>query len=298
MLQQTTVAAVVPKYERFVAEFPDETSLARASEDRVLKAWAGLGYYARARNLLRAARQIKERHGGHFPSDPAAVRELAGIGRYTAGAILSIAFEKPYAVVDGNVVRVLSRFYGLRGRAKDQAFVEKIWDRAEKIVSPDAPGDWNQALMELGATVCAPTSPNCGACPLAANCAAKAKSLQEKIPSPEIRKELIAVRWTVLWIERGGKVLLWRRDSNERLLKNLWGLPEASRVPAVAGEKISSASQTITHHAVRVDLRSGILKPNAKPPAQARWVATATISNYLVASLWTKLIPRIETAAG
>ena len=175
MLQQTTVAAVTPKYEAFLKAFPDVRALARAPEDAVLKRWAGLGYYSRARNLRRAAREIVEKHGGQFPSNFDDVLALPGVGRYTAGAILSIAFSQPHPVVDGNVIRVYARLFGLRGRAKDPAFVKEIWARAAPLVPKSAPGDWNQALMELGATVCTPESPSCGACPVAKDCVALKK---------------------------------------------------------------------------------------------------------------------------
>ncbi|MBI3565439.1 MAG: A/G-specific adenine glycosylase, partial [Elusimicrobia bacterium] len=223
MLQQTTVAAVAPKFEAFVRRFPDAAALAAADEDAVLGAWAGLGYYARARNLHRAAKEIAAA-GGAFPSDLDGALALPGVGRYTAGAILSIAFGRPLPVVDGNVIRVFSRLFGLRGRAKDPAFAAVIWRKAEALVPKDHPGDWNQALMELGATACAPESPDCAACPVARWCVARKKGLQDELPTPEPRRAPTPVRWTCLWVERGGKVLLWKRSAEERLLKGLWGL--------------------------------------------------------------------------
>ena len=159
MLQQTTVAAVTPKYESFLRRFPSLSSLASSGEDEVLKHWAGLGYYSRARNLRRAAITIEDVYGGIFPSEFDPVLALPGIGRYTAGAILSIAFRKPFPLVDGNVIRVFSRLFGMKGRAKDAAFVKKMWPLAERLLPQVDPGDWNQALMELGATVCTPDSP-------------------------------------------------------------------------------------------------------------------------------------------
>jgi A/G-specific adenine glycosylase len=290
MLQQTTVAAVTPKYESFIAAFPDARALAGASEDEVLRHWAGLGYYSRARNLRRAAREVVAKHGGEFPSAFDDVLALPGIGRYTAGAILSIAFAKPYAVVDGNVIRVFSRLFGLRGRAKDPAFVKEIWARAAPLVPKAAPGDWNQALMELGATVCTPESPSCGACPVSKSCVAFKKGIQEELPLAEERREPTPVRWTCLWIERGGKLLIWRRSEKERLLKNLWGLPEAGRLPAAAGEKLGAASHTITHHALNVELRAGALENGAALPPEAKWVPVAKARDYLVSSLWLKLL--------
>ena len=292
MLQQTTVAAVTPKYENFISAFPDVRALAGAREDAVLKHWAGLGYYSRARNLRRAAQEVMDRHGGEFPSAFDDVLALPGIGRYTAGAILSIAFSQPYAVVDGNVIRVFSRLFGLRGRAKDPAFVKEIWKRAAPLVPKAAPGDWNQALMELGATVCTPDSPSCGVCPVSKFCVAFKKGIQDELPLPETRREPTPVRWTCLWIVRGGKLLIWRRSEKERLLKHLWGLPEAGRLAADIGPTIGSASHSITHHALTVELREAAIDAAARLPAEAKWVPLSKARDYLVSSLWLKLLKR------
>ncbi len=294
MLQQTTVAAVTPKFEAFLAHFPDIRSLARARETEVLKHWAGLGYYARARNLRRAAQKIVAEHGGAFPSDFDMVMDLPGIGRYTAGAILSIAFQKPYPVVDGNVIRVYSRLFALRGRAKDPKFVETVWSKAGELMPKRNPGDWNQALMDLGATVCTPESPACDRCPVSRYCAAKKLGLQDELPMPEPSRTATDVRWRMLWLRRGGEILLWKRSARERLLKNMWGLPEYGSVPATAGAKISEASHSITHHALRVELFEGVLTPGKKLPSEAKWVKSGRAKNLLVSSLWRKLLPAIS----
>lgn len=290
MLQQTTVAAVTPKYTAFLRRFPDAATLAVATEEEVLSAWAGLGYYSRARNLRRAALEIAGRHGGRFPSEHEDVLALPGVGRYTAGAILSIAYDKPYPVVDGNVIRVFSRFFGLRGRPKDPAFAARIWRKAAALVPKKSPGDWNQALMELGATVCTPESPSCGACPMSQGCLAFKKQLQDKLPLPEQRRVLQDVRWSCLWIERDGQVLLWKRSERERLLKNLWGLPEAARVPAEPGRLLGRAAHTITHHALNVELRAGALAADVPLPPEADWTPRARLKERLVSSLWLKLL--------
>jgi A/G-specific adenine glycosylase len=290
MLQQTTVAAVTPRYESFVARFPDARALAAAPEDEVLKHWAGLGYYSRARNLRRAALEIVDKHGGAFPSSFDSALALPGVGRYTAGAILSIAFGRPHPVVDGNVIRVFSRLFGLRGRPKDPAFVKAVWAKAETLVPRSAPGDWNQALMELGATVCTPESPSCGACPVSRFCVALAADAVDRLPLADARRAPTPVKWTCLWIERGGKVLLWRRSDKERLLKNLWGLPESGRVAAKPGRKLATASHSITHHALTVDLREAVLDAGAKPSPEAKWVPKSRARDFLVSSLWLKLL--------
>ncbi len=289
MLQQTTVAAVTPKYEAFLRRFPTLASLAASEEDEVLRHWAGLGYYSRARNLRRAALSVVADHGGDFPSEFKPVLALPGVGRYTAGAILSIAFRKPFPLVDGNVIRVFSRLFGLKGRAKDQHFVKTLWPLAGKLMPKTGPGDWNQALMELGATVCTPDSPSCGACPVAARCVAFAKGLQDKLPLPETARKPVPVNWTCLWIEKNGKVLLWRRSEKERLLKNLWGLPEAGRVAAAAGRRLASANHSITHHALTVELRAAVLSAGPLPP-EAKWVPRRALGDHLVSSLWLKLL--------
>ncbi len=286
MLQQTTVATVIPYYERFLKRFPSVAALAAASEDDVLKHWAGLGYYSRARNLRKAAQSM----ASGFPSDYEAILDLPGVGRYTAGAIGSIAFQKPWPLVDGNVARVFSRLFGLKGRAKDPAFLKTLWPLAEKLVHVKSPGDWNQALMDLGATVCTPESPSCGACPLSSQCVAFAKGLQDRFPLSEKMKAPVPVKWDCLWIEDRGKVLLWKRDEKERLLKNLWGLPESGRVAAEPGRLLATTSHSITHHALTVELRTASLKDGAALPDAAKWVPRPRLKDHLVSSLWLKLL--------
>lgn len=286
MLQQTTVATVIPYYERFMKRFPDARALAAASEAEVLKHWAGLGYYSRARNLHRAAQRLSK----GFPSDFESILALPGVGRYTAGAIGSIAFRKPWPLVDGNVARVFSRLFGLEGRAKDPAFLKTLWPRAEALVHPTSPGDWNQALMELGATVCTPDSPSCGACPLSSQCVAYEEGRQDKLPLPEKQRTPVPVRWDCLWIESRGNVLLWKRGENDRLLKNLWGLPESGRVPAEPGKRVAATTHSITHHALSVELRAATLKSGAPLPDAAKWVPRPKLKDYLVSSLWLKLL--------
>jgi len=292
MLQQTTVAAVTPKYISFLRRFPSLSSLAGSSEDEVLKHWAGLGYYSRARNLRRAALSVVADHAGVFPSEFEPVLALPGVGRYTAGAILSIAFAKPYPLVDGNVVRVFSRLFGMKGRAKDPSFVKMMWPIAERLMPRTNPGDWNQALMELGATVCTPDSPSCGACPVAKHCVAFEKGIQDELPEPEKYKKQTDVKWNCLWIEKNGRVLLWKRTNGERLLKNLWGLPESRHVDAEPGRLLRSAHHSITHHSLRVLLHEASLPHGAAIPPEAKWVPVAELRDHLVSSLWLKLISR------
>jgi len=208
MLQQTTVAAVVPRWERFLARFPDVVALARAAEGAVLAEWAGLGYYTRARNLHRAAR-IVARAGGAFPRTAEALRTLPGIGPYTAAAIASICFGEPAAVVDGNVVRVIARLFALSIHPTSARGLARVRDRAQALLDPSSPGDFNQAVMELGATICTPSSPDCGACPVRRACAAAREGRPERYPRTAKRHETTTLRFvTGLALRRGRLVLV------------------------------------------------------------------------------------------
>jgi len=253
MLQQTRVAVVIPYYQRFVKKFPTVHALARARPGEVLRHWAGLGYYSRARNLHRAARAMVWQHDGEFPHDAAQALALPGVGRYTAAAVLSIAYGEPQAVLDGNVARVLARLRGLRGELRKKG----RWLRLERMAQEwmnaavtegkgkrgnrkgegkppgghsagRAAGEWNQAMMELGATVCTPRSPNCAACPVSKQCRARILGLQEKIPPA--RKEPIPVRLTIaaaVLVDRRNKTLLTRpaEDNCAELFSRMWQFP-------------------------------------------------------------------------
>jgi A/G-specific adenine glycosylase len=212
MLQQTRVAAVVPYYESFLARFPDMLALARARAEAVLSHWAGLGYYSRARNLHRAAQEIVTRHSGRFPSEYDAALALPGIGRYTAAAVLSIAYDRPLAVLDGNVARVLARLGALRGDLRTPAHWQKLEATAQDLLARRAPGDWNQALMELGAMVCIPKSPKCAECPVAGWCRARKLGIAGQLPGA--RKKRASVQVTLaaaVLIDPRGRTLLVRR---------------------------------------------------------------------------------------
>jgi A/G-specific adenine glycosylase len=227
MLQQTQVGTVLPYYERFLRRFPGSAELAAASEDEVLSLWAGLGYYSRARNLRRAAGLISRRHGGRLPPERRALEALPGIGRYTAGAILSIAFGKEEPIVDGNVRRVLSRVLARPGR---RAFGDAALEEAARALLRGAPpAELNQALMELGALVCRPLSPACAVCPLASGCGARRMGTQEKIPPPRRRRAQQKVARAVALVSREGKVLL-ERGRSPGAPRGLWDLP-GSLVP-------------------------------------------------------------------
>jgi A/G-specific adenine glycosylase len=227
MLQQTRVAAVIPYYERFIAAFPDGQSLARARIDRVLANWAGLGYYSRARNLHRAAKEIVARHGGHFPRDYEEALGLPGIGRYTAAAVTSIAYEEPRAVLDGNVARVLVRIAAMRGDPRAPATWRRLEGAAQYLLARNSAGDWNQAMMELGATVCTPKSPSCSRCPVAKWCRARELGIAEKLPPK--RKEHAPVSMTLaaaVFLDAHGRTLLVRKTAGDgALFSRMWQFP-------------------------------------------------------------------------
>ncbi|MGH7289297.1 MAG: A/G-specific adenine glycosylase, partial [Myxococcota bacterium] len=182
MLQQTRVETVIPYYERFLERFPSVQALADAEPDELMKSWAGLGYYSRARNLKAAAHKVVEEHGGRVPDDLEALRELPGVGRYTAGALASIAFDRPAPIVDGNVARVLARLLDLDFDVKSPAGQRRLWDEAAALADGPSPGDLNQALMELGALVCTPRAPRCPLCPLREDCRGLAAGRAEALP--------------------------------------------------------------------------------------------------------------------
>jgi len=220
MLQQTRVETVIPYYNRWIERFPDVESLARASQEEVLQAWKGLGYYRRARNLHRAAREVRERWDGALPGSPDELRELPGVGEYTAGAVASIAFGVAASAVDGNARRVLSRLLDLA----DPGAAE-LRRRAGELLDPERPGAFNQALMELGARICTPRRPACDACPLEEECLARERGTVEERPVPAPRTPVREVEVAVaVAVDGGGRVLL-RRRPDSGLLGGMWEFP-------------------------------------------------------------------------
>ena len=224
MLQQTQVVTVIPYFNRFVAAFPTVRALAEASEQSVLRQWEGLGYYRRARQLHRAARQCMELHDGAFPSEHSAVRALPGIGRYTAGAILSIAFDAREPILEANTVRLWSRLLAYRNSPYDSAGQQVLWQAAEQSLPRRGVGAFNQALMELGATICLPKSPRCDICPVANLCAARAAGLQAVIPSPKPRPNVEQMHEAAVVIRRKDEILLIERGESARWA-GMWDFP-------------------------------------------------------------------------
>ena len=223
MLQQTRVETVLSYYDRFLSRFPTLPALAESPEADVLKAWEGLGYYSRARNLHNGAMDVMEQYGGVLPRDPEKLKKIRGIGPYTAGAIASIAYDVPVPAVDGNVIRVLSRIYGIRTDALQPDTRKHIEELAAALVPEERPGDHNQAVMDLGATVCVPGTPDCAACPLSSFCDAYKSGDASDLPVLPKAKPQKVIPYAVLLIRSGDRVLMRRRT--ERLLQGLWCFP-------------------------------------------------------------------------
>jgi A/G-specific adenine glycosylase len=294
MLQQTRVATATPYWHAFLERFPTLDALARAPVPAVLRAWAGLGYYRRARDLHRAARLVVREHGGRVPDDPTDFARLPGVGRYTVGAVLSIAFDRPLPVLDGNVARVLSRLRALPLGHRDAAGARALWALAGELVPARRPGDWNQALMELGATVCTPRAPRCAACPLRAACRALATGRVGQLPPAPARRAGVKVRQAVALIEWRGRMLVARRAGP--LLDGLWEPPAVElrpRAPArralearLAGlglrARLAPAGRrvrcSITHRDITAEVWRGALEGGARLPRSGaageplRWV--------------------------
>jgi A/G-specific adenine glycosylase len=244
MLQQTRVAAVLPYYDRFLARFPDIPALARASEQELLACWSGLGYYSRARNLQRAAR-LAESKGG-FPRDYADIRGLPGVGDYTAAAIASIAFGLPYAVLDGNVIRVLARLFNESGDVRSAVTRKRLQGHADRLLDRARPGEFNQAVMELGATVCLPRDPQCLLCPVADLCEARRHGAERTLPRKSGNPKSVRIQKTLLLIERGGSLLLWQRPPGSGRMEGFWELPEPDQLPGVEqGRETANFRHTI-----------------------------------------------------
>ncbi|HKW62107.1 MAG TPA: A/G-specific adenine glycosylase [Candidatus Acidoferrum sp.] len=239
MLQQTRVAAVIPYYERFLKRFPNVRALAGAHEDEVLRLWSGLGYYSRARHLHKAAKKIVGEHGGRFPSHLEDVLKLPGIGNYTAAAILSIAFGQKQAVLDGNVARVLARLGAVRGDLRESGRWQELQKCADAYLEPKAPGDWNQAMMELGATLCSPKSPQCLLCPVGQFCKGRKLGIADLLPEKRKKRTTVEIRLAAaVFADDQGRTLLLPppkeknvealADHIPTLASNLWHFPTVS----------------------------------------------------------------------
>ncbi len=246
MLQQTRVETVIPYYERFLERFPSAQDFARATPDEVLTAWAGLGYYSRARNLQRAAAEIAA--AGSFPGDYDGIRKLPGVGSYTAAAVASIAFQLPHAALDGNIARVVARYTEFEGDIKKPASRAHLQQVVDRSLDRARPGDYNQALMELGAVICTPRDPRCLVCPVAAGCRARAAGRQGELPVRSAPPEKTEVRKNVVAIVRRGKLLLRRVPDDSPRLAGFWEFPEPDMLKQIeVGPQIGRFRHTIVN---------------------------------------------------
>jgi A/G-specific adenine glycosylase len=287
MLQQTQVGTVIPYFERFMRRFPDVAALAAAALDEVLAMWSGLGYYARARNLHRAAQHVVKEHGGSVPGTLAELTALPGIGRSTAGAILSLSRDMRLPILDGNVRRVLARHHGVEGRSGDGKTAKKLWALAESHVPARRAGEYTQAIMDLGATVCTRTAPRCGECPVYGSCQARVLGLQETLPEKRRRPPLPERKTIFAMVQNeAGEILLQRRPENG-IWGGLWSFPECPPETDVvdwlesrfgAGVELVSRSpvrrHTFTHFRLRIEpvrlhLRRG--PDRVEDHSSARW---------------------------
>jgi A/G-specific adenine glycosylase len=284
MLQQTRVVTVIPYYERFVERFPTPAAMAEAPEDEVLVLWSGLGYYSRARNLKRAAEEVARRGG--FPRTWEDLRTLPGVGDYTAAAVGSIAFGLPHAVVDGNVLRVLSRASADRGDIASPSVRRRLGARAQELLAVRSPGDFNQALMELGATVCTPRNPDCRACPWRADCLARLQGIEKELPRRPNRRQPRREDLHLLLISRRGRVLLYRRPDEVRRLAGFWDLPSDQQLPgATEVQAVGAFRHGITHDDYLVRLSRAVLD---KVPRGMRWKARKELASLPLTTMAKK----------
>lgn len=276
MLQQTQVQTVAPRFADFLGQFPTVAALAAADERTVCEAWAGLGYYRRARNLHKAARVIVFELSGNIPTSEAELRKLPGIGAYTAAAIASIAFAAKAAAVDGNLVRVLSRVFTLPGRADDAALVRAVRAQAQLLVDCQHPGEINQALMDIGATLCRPENPACPACPLRLACQAVRQGEPAVYPGKKPKAARKSLRIAFAWIEHKGALLLEQR-ALDGLWPGLWELPSASGARAKddlaqrLGQKLDRPLARIAHELTHRRVSASIYQASAKAQAGQTW---------------------------
>jgi A/G-specific adenine glycosylase len=331
MLQQTQIATVVPYYLRFLSAFPTVERLARAPLEQVLELWSGMGYYRRARNLHLAARQIVQHFDGRFPADYRAARLLPGVGEYTARAVLSIAYNQPYAALEGNGARVMARLFALKGRVAERAFRLPAQQHLEALLARRQPGNFNQAVMELGQTICLPSTPHCGVCPLSRWCAARRLGAPASFPQPRPRRATQRCHLAAAVILppsivkkstgrqhtlKGDETVLLVKGLDEGLLNGLWNFPSAfGRSPAQAFARLRhrlaafvsqpvdwlgaagrarhpALKHGITHRAIQVRLYQG--RAAADSSESARWFSLGDVEGAAVSQLARKIARQIQ----
>lgn len=317
MLQQTQVKTVIPYWERWIEALPDVEALARVSPDRLHKLWEGLGYYNRVRNLQKAARVIVDQHQGQFPTDFEQILSLPGIGRYTAGAIASLAYNTPVPVVDGNVIRVLTRLFALSGNPREKTTHARLWQLAGDLVTAAATlnnrepgrracGDLNESLMELGAVICLPRQPRCEACPVQKHCRALAKNQVDRFPTIAPRAPTTPRRFAAFIAEHRGRFLVRQRPA-DIVNAHLWEFPNVERqgkrslrqlarialgVQPDALESLGTLTHSITRYRITVEIyRIRLRLPNAKLPG--RWLRPADLRRLAFASAHKQILARV-----
>jgi A/G-specific adenine glycosylase len=278
MLQQTRVAAVIVHYREFLRRFPTIKKLAAAREASVLAAWSGLGYYRRARMLQAAAKVVVREYGGKFPATAEGWLALPGVGRYTAAAIASIAFDEPVAVVDGNVERVLQRISGTRLSG------EKLWQSAGDLLDAKRPGDFNQAMMELGAVVCTPRAPACLTCPVVELCVTRGETAPLEKPARQVKREI-----HYALDRRDGEVFLIRRPSDASLMPRMWELPE---LPGANGT--GSPSFTLRHSITMTDYTVSVWHASAPSSVEGKWIPLKRMGKVPLTGLAQKILRKAE----
>lgn len=314
MLQQTRVDTVIPYFLRWMEHFPDAASLCTATEEEVLKQWEGLGYYSRARNLHKTAKIIVHEYGGEFPSNVEILQTLPGIGRYTAGAVASIALGQDEPVLDGNVRRVLARIFDISLPARSSEAEEIFWELAARLIPHGKAGDFNQAMMDLGATICIPRNPNCTECPISNQCEANRLGIQNERPVFSARTPIPHLKVTAGIIQRNGQVFLARRPS-KGLLGGMWEFPggkcepgedlpdclqrellEELGVTVRVGDAFGVYEHAYTHyrvtlHAFLCSLEKG--EPRAIEASEIRWVCPEDLPNLPMGKLDRQISRRI-----
>jgi A/G-specific adenine glycosylase len=298
MLQQTRVTVAIPYYQRFLERFPSVQALASAPQEEVLRLWSGLGYYSRARNLQKAAQEIVAKHNGVFPGEPAEALALPGIGAYTAAAILSIAYQKKHAVLDGNVARVIARLNAVRGDLRANGTWQKLQGSADRLLDERSPGDWNQAMMELGATLCTPRSPQCLLCPVSEFCEARKQGLAEVIPEKRTKRNKVEITLaSLVLVDACGMTLLLAPpksagrsaapDDVHTLVSRMWHFPTVS-VPR------GRAAPVLKKFAEESLLGAGRFRAEFSPLKNVRHAVTYRSITILPFRANVKKLPRVS----
>ena len=299
MLQQTTVITVGPYFQKFIERWPTVYDLAKAEREDVMHEWAGLGYYARARNLHKCAQIVSDEFGGFFPDDQEALKKLPGIGDYTSAAITAIAFDKPANVVDGNIERIMARIYAVTEPMPDSKKTLKELAASLADGRADRPGDYAQALMDLGATICTPTSPKCGMCPVTTMCAAKELGIAETLPAKKPKSAKLQKHGHVYWISNDNDEVLFVRRDEKEMLGGMLGLPTTEWVKTsekpktLKGYKKTKLAvlHSFTHFDLKLDIytsqHENVTIPPEKDPI---WVSSSKIEELGLPTLFSKVV--------